>query len=172
MNKDCFNFELIDKFTPDVVIKNSLEQVKEATNEYVIGNVEEYNGKIDSYTKTTPYPLSIPRQETVYIDIQENLGAMHSQKNKFEVFLSVKGLDHYKYRMMFIEYDDISYPVKVVLKEELAVEYNGKRNYILQIKSMAELEEMMNKIINSNTIISLLQSLIYEAIRHENNLSK
>ena len=97
---------------------------------------------------------------------------IHSQKNKFEVFLSVKGLDHYKYRMMFIEYDDISYPVKVVLKEELAVEYNGKRNYILQIKSMAELEEMMNKIINSNTIISLLQSLIYEAIRHENNLSK
>ena len=51
MNQEKFTFELVDKYTPDIVIKNLLGQIEEATRGYVIGNIEKYDGPILSYTK-------------------------------------------------------------------------------------------------------------------------
>lgn len=62
----------------------------------------------------------------------------------------------------------ISYPVKIVLNEELAYEYCQKQKYAFSISSMKQLEDLMDKIINSQTMIKLPQSLINEAIRQEN----
>ena len=36
MNKEKFTFELIDKYTPDIVIKNLLEEIERDTKGYVI----------------------------------------------------------------------------------------------------------------------------------------
>ena len=35
MNKETFSFELVDKDKPEIVIKNSLQQIDEATRGYV-----------------------------------------------------------------------------------------------------------------------------------------
>lgn len=42
MDKETFSFELVDKDKPEIVIKNSLRQIDEATRGYVKGNIEKY----------------------------------------------------------------------------------------------------------------------------------
>ena len=177
MNKEKFTFELLDRYTPDIVVKNSLEQIEKATKGYVMGNIEKYDGPVHSYPKTEQVGLVATLGElktttqTVMVDIQEDLGEQDSEQHRFEVFLSVRGLEHYKYRMMFIEYSAISYPVTIVMDEEMAIIYSGRRKAQFIIGSMKELEEMMDAIINSDTMISLIQNLINESLRQESKMS-
>lgn len=53
------------------------------------------------------------------------------------------------------------------MAEELAVEYSGKRNDRFIVGSMEKLEKMMNTVMDSNTMITLLQRLINESLRQE-----
>lgn len=173
MDNMTFNFELIDKFTPDVVVKKKIEQVEVVTKGYVKAEIKEYSGPIKSYKKKIPSfqtALSAFQTEEKEVDIQEDLGELDQKRCRFEVFLSVKGLEHYKYRMMFLDYGTISYPVTVVMNEDLAVEYSGRRNATFHIDSMQNLEEMIDQILQSGTMISLIQSLINEALRYENSV--
>lgn len=177
MNKEKFTFELVDKYTPYIVIRNFLKQIKEETKGYVTGNIERYDGPVYSYTKqvsgltAVAVDASLRRAQsepkTVEVDIQQDLGEQNTERNKFEVYLSVKGLEHYKYRMMFVDYGTISYPVKVIMNEDLAVAYSGRRKDVFTVDSMKKLEEMMDKIMNSEMMISLIQSLINESLRQE-----
>ena len=167
MNTETFSFELLDKDKPEIVIKNSLRQIDEATRGYVKGNIEKYDGQIRSYKKNLG--LVIPTlQKEVTIDIQKDLGEQNNEDYKFEVFLTVKGLEHYKYRMMFVNHGTLSYPVTIVMNESLAVEYSGgQMKDIFWIESMKDLEELMGRVINSNTMESLIQKLINESLRQE-----
>lgn len=165
MDKRKFSFELVDRYTPDIVIHNSLEQIGQATKGYVIGNIAKYDGPIYSYAKKGGLAALGAGLETVSVDIQQDLGEQGAEQNKFEVFLTVKGLEHYKYRMMFVKYSTISYPVTIVMNEALAIEYSGKRNDIFTIASMKKLEELMEIVLNSDTMIMLIQSLINESLR-------
>lgn len=167
MNKETFTFELTDKYPPEVVVRNMLKQIEEATNGYVIGNIKQYDGPIFSYTKKTGLSSLQASLEPAAIDIQTDLGAQGIENYRFEVFLTVKELEHYKYRMMFVGYGTVAYPVTVVMNEALAVEYSSKRNYVFNVESMRDLESMLDTIINSPTMISLIQSLINESLRQE-----
>lgn len=169
MDKKTFSFDLLDKYTPEVVIKKSLNQIKEATNGYVIGNIEEYGGPITSYKKNMGLSAISKSLEAVTVDIQDDLGVQDTEKHRYEVFLTVKGLEHYKYRMMFVDYGTVSYPVTIVLNEALAMEYCGKRRDKFLIDSMKDLEAMLDIIINSKTMIDLIQNLINESLRKEFN---
>lgn len=171
-----FSFDLIDRFTPDKVIENKLGQLVEATRGYVIGRIEPYEGHVFSYdyTKTTglgalAFYQNDRKEETVHVDIQEDLGEQNNEEKKYEVYLKVKGIEHYKYRMMFVRYGTLSYPATIVLNEDIAVEYgNGRKKTIVKVNSMAEIQNMLDKILESNMMIELIQSLINEAIRQEN----
>ena len=168
MDKEKFSFELLDKYTPDVVIKKSLEQIEQATEGHVMGNIARYAGPVFSYTKKNGLAALVTLQtspDTLAVDIQQDLGEQGAEQNKFEVFLTVKGLEHYKYRMMFVKYSTISYPVTVVMNEDLAIAYSGKRKDIFTITSMKKLEELMDNILNSDTMILLIQNLINESLR-------
>lgn len=169
MDKGKFTFELLDKNTPDIVIRDSLEQIEKETKGYVIGNIEKYDGPVYSYTKQygITEAMEALHAKTVTVDIQNDLGEQNLERNKFEVFLTVKWLEHYKYRMMFVDYSTISYPVTIIMNEELANEYSGRRNDVFIIDSMKELEEMMDTVINSDKMVSRIQSLINESLRQE-----
>ena len=69
--------------------------------------------------------------------------------------MTVRGLEHYKYRMMFVHHGTLSYPVTIVM------------NDIFWIESMKDLEELMSRVINSDTMVSLIQKLINESLRQE-----
>ena len=101
------------------------------------------------------------KSETIKVDIQEDLGEQSKEDHRYEVFLTVKGLEHYRYRLMFVDYGAISYPVTIVLNEMLAIEYSGKRNDIYYIDSMKELENMLD------VVIDFIQKLINESLRQE-----
>lgn len=167
MNKETFTFELLDKYPPEDVIKNRLKQIEEATRGYVIGNIELYDGPIFSYTKKTGLASLQTVLEPVDVDIQADLGAQGTENYRFEVFLTVKGLEHYRYRMMFVEHGSVAYPATIVMNEALAVEYSDKRNFMFKFGSMKDLEKMIDTIINSETMTSLIQSLINESLRRE-----
>lgn len=82
-------------------------------------------------------------------------------------YLSVKGMEKYKYRMMFVDYKSVSYPVTIVLNDDLVTEYRSTYDDTFQLRSVKEVQDMMEKIINSGTLTRLIQSLISEAIRIE-----
>ncbi|HJC49475.1 MAG TPA: hypothetical protein H9754_02655 [Candidatus Anaerostipes avistercoris] len=107
------------------------------------------------------------KSETIKVDIQEDLGEQSKEDHRYEVFLTVKGLEHYRYRLMFVDYGAISYPVTIVLNEMLAIEYSGRRNDIYYIDSMKELENMLDVVINSESMIDFIQKLINESLRQE-----
>ena len=69
--------------------------------------------------------------------------------------------------MMFVDYGTISYPVTIILNEDLAVAYSGRRKDVFTIESMKQLEEMMDTILNSDMMLSFIQSLINESLRQE-----
>ena len=175
MNKNKFSFDLVDKFTPEVVIRNALKQIEEATDGYVRGNIEDYDGPIRTYTKRVGFAAAMKNFQTtseeITVDIQEDLGEQDKEKHRYEVYLSARELEHYKYRMMFVNYGTVSYPATIVMNEELAVEYSGKRVDTFTINSMKELEDMINTVIDSDKIVSLVQNLINESLRHKNAAS-
>ena len=167
MDKETFSFELVDKDKPEIVIKNSLRQIDEATRGYVKGNIEKYDGQIQTYKKNLGFVIPTLQTE-VTIDIQKDLGEQNNEDYKYEVFLTVKGLEHYKYRMMFVNHETLSYPVMIVMNDNLAVEYSGGQiKDIFWIESMKDLEELMSRVINSDTMESLIQKLINESLRQE-----
>ena len=54
------------------------------------------------------------------------------------------------------------------MNEALAKEYNGgKRNERFSLNSMKELEDMLDIVINSDTMLTLIQNLINESLRQE-----
>lgn len=69
--------------------------------------------------------------------------------------------------MMFVDYKSVSYPVTIVLNDDLVTEYRSTYDDTFQLRSVKEVQDMMEKIINSGTLTRLIQSLISEAIRIE-----
>ena len=168
MDKAKFNFELKDTMSPEEVIIESARDIGECTNEMVICNVGPYDGETKSYIKKNSYATiarTLQSMEEETVDIQDSLGEQSGIENKYEVFLSVKGLEYYKYRIMFLKYGAIAYPVQVVLNEYIAEAYNGKKQYIYDVESVQDLKTMFETIINTDFCTNLIQSLIYESMR-------
>lgn len=62
----------------------------------------------------------------------------------------------------------LSYPVTIEMNDSLAVEYSGgQMRDVFWIESMKDLEELMARVIYSDTMESLLQKLINESLRQE-----
>jgi hypothetical protein len=174
MGNSKFDFELKDTKTPDEVVIDYANKISEETRNLVNCEVKPYDGAISSYIiKKDSFALAMDVLSTTEekFDVQDELGEQSDLDNKFEVYLTIKGLDSYKYRIMFIRYGAISYPVKVVLNEDIAKEYSGKLQYEYIVESMEELEDMVNKIFESEFCTKLIQSLINEAMRIENKMN-
>lgn len=170
MDKSKFTFELVDTLTPDTVIRNAIKQIEEVTEGYVSGVIDTYDGPIHNYTKITGWAAAVSalqKSSEVSVDIQESLGEQDNEDHRFEVYLSAKALKHYKYRIMFLQFGTVSYPAQVVMNDDLATVCLGKFKNTLEVETMAELEELINAILESEIMIKLIQSLINESLRKE-----
>lgn len=170
MNKKKFNFELKDTKTPEEVVKDCVSKIAEYTKNMVICEIAPYEGRTESYIKQSGFfsaTKAFAEAREVTVNIQNDLGEQSGIDNKFEVYFTVKGLEHYKYRIMFMRYGAISYPVSVVLNEDIAEAYSGKSQYKYEVGSMDELNTMLEHIFDTEYCTNLIQSLIYEAMRQE-----
>lgn len=174
MDKSKFSFELVDTLAPDTVVKNALKQIEEVTEGYVSGTIETYDGPIHDYTKITGWAAAVSalqKTSEVAVSIQDSLGEQGCEDHKFEVYLSAKELKHYKYRIMFLQYSTVSYPAKIVINDDLATICFGKFKNTFEVETMAELEELINVILESEIMIKLIQSLINESLRKKAQLA-
>lgn len=170
MDNMKFSFDLVDKYKPNEVLEMALKQVEEATRGYVKGNIQDYDGPMQDYLKKNGLVQALGSFATasdMTVSIQDSLGEQGTEKHKYEVFLTVDALPHYKYRIMFLEYGTISYPAKVVMNDNLATECFGKFLNKFTVESMAEMENMINTILASDTMNKLIQNLINESLRQK-----
>lgn len=171
MSNGKFDFDLKDTKTADEVVKEYSEKIAEWTNGMVLCEIIPYEGATESYTKRSGWAAAAEAltgiDKDITVDIQQYLGEQSERDNKFEVCLTVKGLEYYKYRIMFIRYGAIAYPVNIVLNEDIAKAYSGKTQYRFLVESMKVLEEMIGQIFETEYCTKLIQSLIYEAMRQE-----
>ena len=178
MDSNTFSFNLDNSKSPKTVVEQYLENINNATRGYVNGEIKAYSGMIYPYTKRTALASVMKPFEPVEIDIQEELGEVEIELYTYEVYLSVKGLPHYKYRLMFMEYSDISYPVTVVLNEDIVDDdivdrfLSSGYKMTFEIVTMHELEQLMDEVLNSNIVIRRIQCLIDEAMRREQDNSQ
>lgn len=169
MSNKKFDFELKDTKTADEVLKEYGNRISEWTNGMVWCEVVSYEGATESYTKRSGLTAAAEAlvERDITVDIQQYLGEQSEMDNKFEVYLAVRGLEYYKYRIMFIKYGAIAYPVNIVLNEDIAKAYSGKSQYKFFVETMKDLEEMVEQIFETDYCTKLIQSLIYEAMRQE-----
>lgn len=164
MDEETFSFELKenDKLPKDV-IEGVVNVINRATRGYVTAQIGPYNGHIETYTrKVNDFASAFtPHEET--IEIQNSLGALEKVDHRYEVFLTVKNLDDYKFRIMLVDYGAISYPVTVVLEQQLALKVMNQYDDTFYVENMDQLNIMMNKIIDSRIFQNLIQSLIDES---------
>lgn len=161
------NFDKVDLTPPDVVLRETGEQLKEITRGLVKCEVLPYTGPISSYTHTrTVGPSALldvfqPRTVEEEVDIQSKLGEIGNTTKKFEVCLETPNDKQYKFRLMFIKYNSTIYPVTVVLESDIANElpqYGNK--YIYNIKSRNDFQRFVTNVINTDRVVNILQQLI------------
>lgn len=165
-----FSFDLVDKYKPNEVLEMALKQVEDATRGFVKGNIQDYDGPMQDYLKKSGWAETLGAFVTasdMKVSIQDSLGEQGTEKHKYEVFLSVDALPHYKYRIMFLEYGTISYPAQVVMNDNLATECFGKFLNKFTVETMAEMENMINTILASDAMSKLIQNLINESLRQK-----
>ena len=114
---------------PDIVMSDICNELEKITKGFVVANVREYDGKIESYdTMGAMAALAASLQTSMRIDIQDKLGVIEETSFKYEMYLTANQIENYKYRVMFVGYGIAGYPVKVVLEQDIADELNNKED--------------------------------------------
>lgn len=161
--KADYDFNVTNSITPNIVMKDICDELTTVTKGFVIGNVCEYDGVIESYNSLNAITaLSAGLQGIMNVDIQDKLGAIGDVSFKYELYLSANQFENYKYRILFAGYDISGYPVKVVVEQDIADELNQKEDsgYIYKAESKEELEALLLRILNSKVVKKVVQGLI------------
>lgn len=150
--------------TPELVFIQKAKEIEDVTQQYIVGNVAEYDGKIESYDQlsavaTLAQTLTMP---TIHKDIQNELGEVGEKNFTYEFFLTAPKLENYKFRILFFEYGISGYPLKVVLEQGIADEINAteESNYIFNINTEKELETVIDNILNTQRVVDIMQKII------------
>lgn len=155
--------------TPDKIIAELGEKLEKETNGYVRGEVNLYDGPIESYSISTNFSKIVAALGTSAINknIQDDLGEQGYDESRYEFSLVSPYLDMYKYRLLFFEFGIGLYPVKVVLEQGIADEIFQQENavYTIELNNKDELENMVFNILNTKKVVHVMQNLIYAAMR-------
>ena len=129
------DFNEIDLTAPDKVVAEILSHLPEATNNYVSGKIEPYDGLIESISNDTFSVLAKSIGQVGQYDVQEDLGASGEESKEFECYLYTPIYEHYKFRVFFMQYNLSHYPVKLVIEKSVAQNMSNSSNYIIKCKT-------------------------------------
>ena len=147
--KTDYDFSVVNSVMPDVVMSDICNELEKITKGFVVANVREYDGKIESYdTIGAMAALAASLQTSMRVDIQDKLGVIDETSFKYEMYLTASQIE--------------GYPAKIVLEQDIADELNNKEDsgYIYTVNSKTELEELLVSIFNSKTLQKIIQNLI------------
>ena len=170
MKKQIFNFNVDGLKLPIDCMKAVADEICTLTQNLVYGNVENYDGEVYSkYDSSGSIALTIVNlnKGRILNDIQDDLGAVGGKnKTKLEFFLTATELKDYKCRLMFAEHGLGGYPVNVILEKGIADEIAGmdSEEYVFRCENMSEFEELLQKVINTDYVHAILQSIITESL--------
>ena len=163
-----FKFELKDTNPPEVVIRQVFEEIAVVTNGYVFVELAEYLNPITAYVRKNSLNVMTEMFSEKTIDIQSDLGEIKAERHRYEVYLKSKVMENYKYRLFFVNYETMAYPVEIVVDEKLAEGAFNQTRTVFVKDNMTALEEMLEKIKYSDFFKRLIQNIINESIRREN----
>ena len=162
INFDCYDkldFSDIDLTPPNKVVEEIASEFEKATRGIVKVRIEEYKGHVFSYTQSFGGIAKMLGETTKEYNIQKDLGRVGSECHKYEVYLYAPVHENYKFRVFFLQYGIASYPVKVVLEQSVAKSIKTPE-YILNRDDRNGFEELVERILNSNAVLSIVQELI------------
>lgn len=149
---------------PDMVISEIGGQLESITKGFVRGIVKKYDGSLLSAGQHQDLSsiASALGSSMAYKDIQQELGPVGQNTFQFEFFLSAPKLEHYKYRILFLEYGIGCYPVKLILEQGIADEIFGTEHadYTIEYGTKDQLANAIINILNTQKIIRIIQELI------------
>lgn len=165
------DFSEIDLTAPNVVVAGFAEQIENATNGIIKGKVAAYDGHVFSYTqKGYDMKILLSATEDKHIDIQTTLGRQGEKSYKYEFYINTPVYESYKFRICYLQHGLGNYPVKVILDENIAgsISVNSSK-YIYTCNDRTDLEALMDKVLYSKYLISIMQELIhvYQAKKNE-----
>lgn len=173
---NSYNFDLVDEMAPDQVINEVIKDIETDSRGYVSAHLAKYDGPIYSYKTTRETGLSamstLMTPKTIEVDIQDRLGELGNEEKKYELYLSVKGIEKYKYRIMFVAFGTITYPVTIVLNDDIADDIFSRFSYVQEVDSMEDLNTLMQQVLSCHSLTKVIQNLINEALRKERKIEK
>ena len=96
--------------------------------------------------------------EGEYVDIQNNLGDVSGGRFKFELYITSTVTPNYRYRIMFVQYGIVFYPVTLVLDEAIATELGQQQQ--IEIGTPNEFENSLGAILNSRKVENVITALL------------
>lgn len=163
--KEKLNLEDVDMVSPVKILEKASCEIEEITGGLVKGVISVYDGPIRSYKMTSAITAAIVRMAAAEqnYDIQDDLGEIGYEDEKYDFCFIAPSLPNYKYRLMFMSFGIGGYPVELVLQEEVGEEiYNGSK-YIFTADDRKELEALLERIFSSQKVIHVVQELVRAA---------
>lgn len=157
------DFDDIDLTAPNLVVEEIASQIAESTNNIIHGIIAPYTGHVFSYKQKGFSGLTAALGTAdKKIDIQTTLGRQGEEQHKFEFYLQTPSYKSYKFRVCYIQHGISNYPATVVLEQSIAnsIFSDGNANYIVKCIDRLALEDLIERVIFSKPVISVMQELI------------
>ncbi len=165
----------VDLVSPVSILENTSDEIERITKGLVKGVVSPYSGPIKSYSIASPLAnlaatVALATRETY--DIQADLGEIGYTEMQYDYCLTVPSLPNYKYRVMFLSIGIGGYPAELILQEDIAQEVLTGNRYIVRVQNRTEYETLVQRIFQSEKVISIIQELLYAAkSEHERSVN-
>lgn len=151
---------------PKYFVQQQCKILSDLTKGKIIGRVSEYDGVYRSEYKgvnTLNLESLIKASEAIgagkKFDIQKKLGAGdEDERFVYEFFITSEKTSKYKYRICFLYYSILLYPVGITLEKSIADELDLKDEF--KLNSEEEFIEFLEKLLSSKRVTSVISNLL------------
>lgn len=159
---NIINNNVDNKNTPRDLVQEQCDKLTEITGGKIIARIAEYEGEYKSYKRPSKLSLMSSAlngisEET--FNVQMKLGESGECGTfVYELFLTSEKTPKYKYRICFLYYGALIYPVGVSLEESIAEELGIDSEF--DIPNEEKFIEMLGNILGSEKLTEILSNLI------------
>lgn len=151
--------------TPDSIIQAQCDFLQKMTDGKIIAKCVSYDGYTKSYKVNSSFEQVSKMLQPKLHDIQNDLGEIEETRFAYEFYITCRTTPNYKYRIMFIEYGFMFYPVSITLDEDIASEISIETD--IECDTQEDFNSVLEKVLNSSKLEKLINNLLTLVDRHE-----